>query len=185
MTSDRDKSAGEALPESRSTVYSIVTSSFKEVTLTSTARPLNCVTPLPLLLASNSAATSSPSLRINCTKARDAPPPSSGPGRSWGVLPDSALLLGIFEEGHYCMKETDSPLRTKEPVYIPSHSPRPSHWTPIVSSTPFQSPATVICPIFGYGTTSIDVNCYAPGNEPNGLFTNFPTDVSFSFICAE
>lgn len=51
--------------------------------------------------------------------------------------------------------------------------------------TPFQSPATVICAVYGFGgdPTHLDVDCYAPGNEPNGLFTNFPTDVSFSFIC--
>ena len=51
--------------------------------------------------------------------------------------------------------------------------------------TPFQSPATVICAVFGYGTTFVDVNCYAPGVESGGLFTNIATDVSFSFICVE
>ena len=48
--------------------------------------------------------------------------------------------------------------------------------------TPFQSPATVICGVSGFGSSFFDVDCYEPTTQ-GGLFTNLPTDVSFSFIC--
>jgi len=53
--------------------------------------------------------------------------------------------------------------------------------------TPFQFPATVICGISGFGSSFFDVDCYTPTTEMGVggviLFTNLPTDVSFSFIC--
>jgi hypothetical protein len=53
--------------------------------------------------------------------------------------------------------------------------------------TPFQSPATVICGVSGFGSSFFDVDCYEPTTEQGVggviLFTNLPTDVSFSFIC--
>jgi hypothetical protein len=53
--------------------------------------------------------------------------------------------------------------------------------------TPFQSPATVICGVSGFGEWGFDVDCYEPttvvGVGGVILFTNLPTDVSFSFIC--
>jgi hypothetical protein len=55
--------------------------------------------------------------------------------------------------------------------------------------TPFQSPATVICGVSGFGEWGFDVDCYAPTTEVGVggviLFTNLATDVSFSFICVE
>jgi hypothetical protein len=53
--------------------------------------------------------------------------------------------------------------------------------------TTFQSPATVICGVSGFGEWGFDVDCYEPttvaGQGGVILFTNLPTDVSFSFIC--
>ena len=53
--------------------------------------------------------------------------------------------------------------------------------------TPFQSPATVICGVSGFGSSFFDVDCYEPTTEAGVggviLFTNLATDVSFSFIC--